>query len=102
MRNERIKWLLDNPSKWEGWIAFTDPRRSALIDEMRELGLYSRKTARIDIKIEGAINEARRHRRQKHAKQVRAAMGRQKNAHGGAGGGSRHVRARRADQGDVK
>lgn len=45
-----VDWLLNNALLWEGVYETFNPKMDALIRELKEAGLYSRKTVPTDIK----------------------------------------------------
>ena len=65
-REQKINWLLDHPSMWEGLkLPEESGRVKAIAEKMQEEGLYSKKTFILDIchSVKNIIHVARTARR---------------------------------------
>lgn len=62
-RTNKIDWLLNHQSLWEGWHDLGDPRQREIFDAMVKDGLVSEKTYWKDISLTKLIQEAREIRR---------------------------------------
>lgn len=62
-RGDKIQWLLNNQSLWEGWEDLGDSRKRPIVEKMRSDGLVSESTYWKDVNLTRLIGEARTLRR---------------------------------------
>lgn len=60
----RVEWLADHPFEWEGILGahlgpcHTTPEKVALVNKMKDAGLFSKTTAAADIDIRAYVKRA--------------------------------------------